>query len=142
MMISQILKSRKFGRMRESYPTNAGAKEEPATATSWRACCVRSTAPQCALEYRIGRANLPERVVTRELSGAAADHQQARLDRCRGTCPRPPTCLHRQHRGRKNGLASAILLRALPARLRGIFIKDQDSSRMYKSLQDHCRARG
>ena len=94
------------------------------------------------LEYRIDRANLPERWTLetfpwKEQPGVskAQVEQLAEL----GFIPRAANLVFIGDTGvGKTGLASAILLRALQRGYRGLFIKAQDLfDDMYRSLADH-----
>src|SRR5690606_12913404 len=94
------------------------------------------------LEYRIDRANIPERWTLetfpwKEQPGVskAQIEQLAEL----GFVPRAANLVFIGDTGvGKTGLASAILLRALQHGYRGLFIKAQDLfDDMYRSLADH-----
>jgi DNA replication protein DnaC len=144
--IDQLLKNLKLRRLREiiSAELERAEKKKPSY-TEFIARVLREEyqhQQERFLEYRIDRANLPERWTLetfpwKEQPGVskAQVEQLAELD----FIPRAANLVFIGDTGvGKTGLASAILLRALQQGYRGLFIKAQDLfDDMYRSLADH-----
>jgi len=144
--IDQLLKNLKLRRLREiiSVELERAEKKKPSY-TEFLARVLREEyqhQQERFLEYRIDRANLPERWTLetfpwKEQPGVskAQVEQLAELD----FIPRAANLVFIGDTGvGKTGLASAILLRALQRGYRGLFIKAQDLfDDMYRSLADH-----
>jgi DNA replication protein DnaC len=144
--IDQLLKNLKLKRLREiiSAELERAEKKKPSY-TEFLARVLREEyqhQQERFLEYRIDRANLPERWTLetfpwKEQPGVskAQVEQLAELD----FIPRAANLVFIGDTGvGKTGLASAILLRALQRGYRGLFIKAQDLfDDMYRSLADH-----
>ncbi len=144
--IDQLLKNLKLKRLREIIPEElARAEKRKPSYTEFLARVLREEyqhQQQRFLEYRIDRANIPERWTLetfpwKEQPGVskAQIEQLAEL----GFIPRAANLVFIGDTGvGKTGLASAILLRALQQGYRGLFIKAQDLfDDMYRSLADH-----
>ena len=144
--IDQLLKNLKLRRLREiiSEELERAEKKKPSY-TEFIARVLREEyqhQQERFLEYRIARANLPERWTLetfpwKEQPGVskAQVEQLAELD----FIGRAANLVFIGDTGvGKTGLASAILLRALQRGYRGLFIKAQDLfDDMYRSLADH-----
>jgi DNA replication protein DnaC len=144
--IDQLLKNLKLRRLREiiAVELERAEKKKPSY-TEFFARVLREEyqhQQERFLEYRIDRANLPERWTLetfpwKEQPGVskAQVEQLAELD----FIPRAANLVFIGDTGvGKTGLASAILLRALQRGYRGLFIKAQDLfDDMYRSLADH-----
>jgi len=144
--IDQLLKNLKLRRLREiiSDELERAEKVKPSY-SEFIARVLREEyqhQQERFLEYRIDRANLPERWTLetfpwKEQPGVskAQIEQLAEL----GFIPRAANLVFIGDTGvGKTGLASAILLRALQRGYRGLFIKAQDLfDDMYRSLADH-----
>jgi DNA replication protein DnaC len=144
--IDQLLKNLKLRRLREiiSDELERAEKKKPSY-SEFIARVLREEyqhQQERFLEYRIDRANLPERWTLetfpwKEQPGVskAQVEQLAEL----GFIPRAANLVFIGDTGvGKTGLASAILLRALQRGYRGLFIKAQDLfDDMYRSLADH-----
>jgi DNA replication protein DnaC len=144
--IDQLLKNLKLRRLREivGIELERAEKKKPSY-TEFLARVLREEyqhQQERFLEYRIDRANLPERWTLetfpwKEQPGVskAQVEQLAELD----FIPRAANLVFIGDTGvGKTGLASAILLRALQRGYRGLFIKAQDLfDDMYRSLADH-----
>lgn len=144
--IDQLLKNLKLRRLREiiSDELERAEKKKPSY-SEFIARVLREEyqhQQERFLEYRIDRANLPERWTLetfpwKEQPGVskAQVEQLAELD----FIPRAANLVFIGDTGvGKTGLASAILLRALQRGYRGLFIKAQDLfDDMYRSLADH-----
>jgi DNA replication protein DnaC len=144
--IDQLLKNLKLRRLREiiAVELERAEKKKPSY-TEFLARVLREEyqhQQERFLEYRIDRANLPERWTLetfpwKEQPGVskAQVEQLAELD----FIPRAANLVFIGDTGvGKTGLASAILLRALQRGYRGLFIKAQDLfDDMYRSLADH-----
>jgi DNA replication protein DnaC len=144
--IDQLLKNLKLRRLREIIAEElARAEKRKPSYTEFLARVLREEyqhQQQRFLEYRIDRANIPERWTLetfpwKEQPGVnkAQIEQLAEL----GFIPRAANLVFIGDTGvGKTGLASAILLRALQQGYRGLFIKAQDLfDDMYRSLADH-----
>lgn len=144
--IDQLLKNLKLKRLREIIAEElARAEKRKPSYTEFLARVLREEyqhQQQRFLEYRIDRANIPERWTLetfpwKEQPGVskAQIEQLAEL----GFIPRAANLVFIGDTGvGKTGLASAILLRALQQGYRGLFIKAQDLfDDMYRSLADH-----
>jgi DNA replication protein DnaC len=144
--IDQLLKNLKLRRLREiiNDELERAEKKKPSY-SEFIARVLREEyqhQQERFLEYRIDRANLPERWALetfpwKEQPGVskAQIEQLAEL----GFIPRAANLVFIGDTGvGKTGLASAILLRALQRGYRGLFIKAQDLfDDMYRSLADH-----
>jgi len=144
--IDQLLKNLKLRRLREiiNDELERAEKKKPSY-SEFIARVLREEyqhQQERFLEYRIDRANLPERwsletFPWKEQPGVskAQIEQLAEL----GFVPRAANLVFIGDTGvGKTGLASAILLRALQRGYRGLFIKAQDLfDDMYRSLADH-----
>jgi DNA replication protein DnaC len=144
--IDQLLKNLKLRRLREiiSDELERAEKKKPSYSEFFARVLREEYQHQQErfLEYRIDRANLPERWTLetfpwKEQPGVskAQVEQLAEL----GFIPRAANLVFIGDTGvGKTGLASAILLRALQRGYRGLFIKAQDLfDDMYRSLADH-----
>lgn len=144
--IDQLLKNLKLKRLREIIADElARAEKRKPSYSEFLARVLREEfqhQQQRFLEYRIDRANLPERWALetfpwKEQPGVdkAQVEQLAEL----GFISRAANLVFIGDTGvGKTGLASAILLRALQRGHRGLFIKAQDLfDDMYRSLADH-----
>lgn len=144
--IDQLLKNLKLRRLREIVAEElARAEKKKPSYSEFLSRVLREEyqhQQQRFLEYRIDRANLPERWTLetfpwKEQPGVskAQIEQLAELD----FIPRAANLVFIGDTGvGKTGLASAILLRALQRGYRGLFIKAQDLfDDMYRSLADH-----
>lgn len=144
--IDQLLKNLKLRRLREIIAEElTRAEKKKPSYTEFLARVLREEyqhQQQRFLEYRIDRANIPERWTLetfpwKEQPGVnkAQIEQLAEL----GFIPRAANLVFIGDTGvGKTGLASAILLRALQQGYRGLFIKAQDLfDDMYRSLADH-----
>jgi DNA replication protein DnaC len=144
--LDQLLKNLKLRRLREiiSDELERAEKKKPSY-TEFIARVLREEyqhQQERFLEYRIDRANLPERWTLETFPwkqqpgvSKAQIEQLAELD----IIPRAANLVFIGDTGvGKTGLASAILLRALQRGYRGLFIKAQDLfDDMYRSLADH-----
>lgn len=144
--IDQLLKNLKLRRLREivSDELERAEKRKPSY-TEFLARVLREEyqhQQERFLEYRIDRANLPERWTLETFPwkkqpsvSKAQIEQLAELD----FIPRAANLVFIGDTGvGKTGLASAILLRALQQGYRGLFIQAQDLfDDMYRSLADH-----
>jgi DNA replication protein DnaC len=144
--IDQLLKNLKLRRLREiaSDELERAEKRKPSY-TEFLARVLREEyqhQQERFLEYRIDRANLPERWTLESFPwkkqpsvSKAQIEQLAELD----FIPRAANLVFIGDTGvGKTGLASAILLRALQQGYRGLFIQAQDLfDDMYRSLADH-----
>jgi DNA replication protein DnaC len=144
--IDQLLKNLKLRRLREIVADElARAEKRKPSYSEFLARVLREEyqhQQERFLEYRIGRANLPERWTLetfpwKEQPGVnkAQVEQLAELD----FIGRAANLVFIGDTGvGKTGLASAILLRALQRGYRGLFVKAQDLfDDMYRSLADH-----
>ena len=144
--IDQLLKNLKLRRLREIIAEElARAEKRKPSYTEFLARVLREEyqhQQQRFLEYRIDRANIPERWTLETFPwkeqpsvNKAQIEQLAEL----GFIPRAANLVFIGDTGvGKTGLASAILLRALQQGYRGLFIKAQDLfDDMYRSLADH-----
>jgi DNA replication protein DnaC len=144
--IDQLLKNLKFRRLREIIGDELErAEKRKPSYTEFLARVLREEyqhQQERFLEYRIDRANLPERWTLETFPwkkqpgvSKAQIEQLAELD----FIPRAANLVFIGDTGvGKTGLASAILLRALQQGYRGLFIKAQDLfDDMYRSLADH-----
>jgi DNA replication protein DnaC len=144
--IDQLLKNLKLRRMREVLPDELErAEKKKPSYTDFLARILREEYQHQQarfLEYRIDRANLPERWSLETFPW----QQQPGVDKSQieqmaelGFIPRAANLVFIGNTGvGKTGLASAILLKALQHGYRGLFIKAQDLfDDMYKSLADH-----
>ena len=144
--IDQLLKNLKLRRLREIITEElARAEKKKPSYSEFIARVLREEyqhQQQRFLEYRIDRANIPERWTLetfpwKEQPGVSKTQieQLAEL----GFVPRAANLVFIGDTGvGKTGLASAILLRALQHGYRGLFIKAQDLfDDMYRSLADH-----
>jgi DNA replication protein DnaC len=144
--IDQLLKNLKLQRLREIVAEElARAEKRKPSYSEFLARVLREEyqhQQERFLEYRIGRANLPERWTLetfpwKEQPGVnkAQVEQLAELD----FIGRAANLVFIGDTGvGKTGLASAILLRALQRGYRGLFVKAQDLfDDMYRSLADH-----
>ncbi|HEX5659800.1 MAG TPA: IS21-like element helper ATPase IstB [Polyangiales bacterium] len=144
--IDQLLKNLKLRRLREivSDELERAEKRKPSY-TEFLARVLREEyqhQQERFLEYRIDRANIPERWTLESFPwkkqpsvSKAQIEQLAELD----FIPRAANLVFIGETGvGKTGLASAILLRALQQGYRGLFIQAQDLfDDMYRSLADH-----
>jgi DNA replication protein DnaC len=144
--IDQLLKNLKLRRLREivSDELERAEKRKPSY-TEFLARVLREEyqhQQERFLEYRIDRANLPERWTLESFPwkkqpsvSKAQIEQLAELD----FIPRAANLVFIGDTGvGKTGLATAILLRALQQGYRGLFIQAQDLfDDMYRSLADH-----
>jgi DNA replication protein DnaC len=144
--LDQLLKNLKMRRVREVLPDELQrAEKKKPSYSDFLARVLREEYQHQQvrfLEYRIGRANLPERWSLETFPWAQQPtinkpqiEQLAELD----FLPRAANLVFIGNTGvGKTGLASGILLRALQRGYRGLFIKAQDLfDEMYKSLADH-----
>lgn len=144
--IDQLLKNLKLRRLREIVADElARAEKRKPSYSEFLARVLREEyqhQQERFLEYRIGRANLPERWTLetfpwKEQPGVNKTQVQqlAELD----FIGRAANLVFIGDTGvGKTGLASAILLRALQRGHRGLFVKAQDLfDDMYRSLADH-----
>jgi DNA replication protein DnaC len=143
--LDQLLKNLKLKRMRDILAQElARAEKKKPSYSDFLARVLREEFQHQQtrfLEYRIDRANLPERWSLETFPWAEQPgvnkpqiEQLAELD----FIPRAANLVFIGNTGvGKTGLASAILLRALQRGYRGLFIKAQDLfDEMYKSLAD------
>ena len=143
--LDQLLKNLKLRRMREVLQDElARAEKKKPSYTDFLARILREEYQHQQvrfLEYRIDRANLPERWSLETFPwqeqpsiNKSQIEQLAELD----FIPRAANLVFIGNTGvGKTGLASAILLKALQHGYRGLFIKAQDLfDEMYKSLAD------
>jgi len=144
--LDQLLKNLKLRRLREIIDEELErAEKKKPSYSEFMARVLREEyqhQQERFLEYRIDRANMPERwsletFPWKQQPGAnkAQIEQLAELD----FIPRAANLVFIGDTGvGKTGLASAILLRALQRGHRGLFIKAQDLfDDMYRSLADH-----
>lgn len=144
--LDQLLKTLKLHRLREILPEElARAEKKKPSYSDFIARVLREEMQHQQtrfLEYRIERANIPERWSLETFPwkqqptvDKAQIEQIAELD----FVPRAANLVFIGDTGvGKTGLASAILLRALQRGYRGLFIKAQDLfDDMYRSLADH-----
>ena len=144
--LEQLLKNLKLRRMLEVLPDELQrAEKKKPSYSDFLARVLREEYQHQQvrfLEYRIGRANLPERWSLETFPwqqqpaiNKSQIEQLAELD----FIPRAANLVFIGNTGvGKTGLASAILLRAMQRGYRGLFIKAQDLfDDMYKSLADH-----
>ena len=144
--LDQLLENLKMRRLREVLDRElARAEKDQPSYSDFLARCLREeyqTQQMRFLEYRIRRAQLPERWALQTYPWERQPtinrpmiEQLAKLDfidRAANLVFIGPTGVG------KTGLASAILLEALQAGRRGLFIKAQDLfDEMYRSLADH-----
>ncbi len=148
--LEQLLKNLKLKKVLEIYDRELDRAEKHGESYSgWLKRLLREeyqAQQERFLEYRIRRANLPERWTLdtfpwkKQRSVKRAQMQQlAELD----FIGRAANLVFIGDTGTgKTGLASAILLKALQSGYRGIFIKAQDLfDQMYQSLADHSTRR-
>lgn len=144
--IDQLLKNLKLRRLREIVADELErAEKRKPSYTEFLARVLREEyqhQQERFLEYRIDRANLPERWTLETFPwkkqpsvSKAQIEQLAELD----FIPRAANLVFIGDTGvGKTGLASAILLRAMQQGYRGLFIQAQDLfDDMYRSLADH-----
>jgi DNA replication protein DnaC len=144
--IDQLLKNLKLRRLREIIAEElARAEKKKPSYSEFIARVLREEyqhQQERFLEYRIDRANIPERWALETFPwkeqpsvNKAQIEQLAELD----FIPRAANLVFIGETGvGKTGLASAILLRALQRGYRGLFIQAQDLfDDMYRSLADH-----
>jgi DNA replication protein DnaC len=144
--IDQLLKNLKLRRLREIVADELGrAEKRKPSYSEFLARVLREEylhQQERFLEYRIDRANLPERWTLETFpwkEQPGVDKTQVEQLAELGFVARAANLVFIGDTGvGKTGLASAILLRALQRGYRGLFVKAQDLfDDMYRSLADH-----